>query len=233
MLTEQDKAWLTNKYPELVIDADKISGEIEFTATYNEQIGRFLKIEEDTVDGVGGVRLSGRFRIRIEDRIDTSHSRLPSLFVEGLDPISARHFNQTDFSACTCNPLEEDEFIEPSLDFQRYMQELVIPFLYGQVFFTNEGRWPWFDYAHGGLGLLESYAENPSRVNAEKCLQRISRELPLWVKVKPLLVQRSRLKGHAPCPCEKRDHIRRCHPVALKGIQLLREDLKKYSIPIG
>ena len=232
MLTDQDKTWLSQQYPGLVVDAGKISGEINFTATYNKQSSRFLQVEVGTDDGVGGMRLSGRFKIRIEERSDTSNSKLPALFVEGVDHVADRHFNQTDLGGCVCNPLEEDDFLQPRFEFQKYLKELVIPFLYGQLFFTQEKHWPWPEYAHGGVGLLEAYSKNPIQTKAEECLQKISREPSLWSKVKPLLLQKSNIKGHVLCPCPKHDHLRRCHPNVLKGLQSLREIIKTHKIAL-
>ena len=174
MLTKQDKIWLLQKYPGLVVDTNdkQLSGEVEFTGTYNEQSGRFLQIEKDTNDGVGGLRLSGQFKITIKTRADFRDSKLPALSLEGFNHIPGRHFNQSDFSGCICNPLEEDEFLEPRFEFQRYFKELVAPFLYGQLFFTQEDRWPWFEYAHGGLGLLEAFSKNPTLEKAEECIKK-------------------------------------------------------------
>jgi len=232
MLTDKDKTWLSQKHPGLVVKKGKISGEIEFTATYNEQSGRFLQIVDNTNDGVGGIRLSGQFNIRIEERNDTSISKLPALFVEGLDHIPDRHFNLTDFSGCVCNFLEEDEFLQPRFEFQRYLKELVIPFLYGQLFFTQEKRWPWPEYAHGGVGSLEAYSKNSTLTKTKECLQKISRESSLWLRVKPLLLQKSNIKGHTPCLCPKRDYMRRCHPNALKGLRSLKEIIKTHNISL-
>jgi hypothetical protein len=233
MLTNQDEEWLSRKHPELKVNAKQISGEVGFTATYNEQSRRFLEIEEATHDGVGGLRLAGRFKIRIEERSDMSHSRLPALFVENVLHVADRHFNQTDLSGCLCNPLEEDEVLLPRFEFKRYLGELVIPFLYGQLFYDKKGRWPWHEYAHGGVGLLEAYFLKRNPVKAEECLRRMYRELRLWQRLKPLLLQNGRIKGHTSCLCPKRDHMRRCHPDALEGIRCLKHDIEhqKISLP--
>ena len=139
MLNKQDKIWLSQKYPKLVISKDnkRVSEKIEFIGTYNEKSGRFLQIEKDTIDGVGGLRLSGQFIITIECRTNVRDSKLPALSIEKVDPTLDRHFNQTDFTACVCNPLEEDEFIGSQFSFQKYFEKLVIPFLYGQLFFDQ------------------------------------------------------------------------------------------------
>lgn len=233
MLTENDKQWLAEVYRDLVVESDdKVAGAVTFTATYNKESGRFLQITPDVIDGVGGLRLSGIFRIAIAARTVTSHSHLPALTVEGVDTLPDRHFNQSDHSACMCNPLEEDVFLEPQFDFQKYFNELVIPFLYGQLYYSREERWPWFDYAHGGVGTIEAFSKNPTPAKAEECIQKISREEKLWRIVKPLLLQRADIKGHTPCPCPKRDHLRRCHPLALRGLRLLKEAVKVHSIQL-
>lgn len=233
MLTENNKEWLTRCYPELSIESDdRVVGDVALTATYNTVSGRFLEIGSETVDGVGGLQLSGKFRITITARTVTPHSRLPALTIEGLDMIPGRHFNQSDLSACMCNPIEEDEYLEPQFDFQRYFKELVIPFLYGQLYYSQEGHWPWFDYAHGGLGTIEAFSKNPTSAKAEECIQRISQEVQLWKTIKPLLLQKDDIKGHILCPCPKHDHLRRCHPVGLEGLRLLRRAIRRYSIQL-
>jgi hypothetical protein len=233
MLTESDKRWLAENYPNLSIESDnRVAGNLSFTATYSAGTGRFLQIIPDVVDGVGGMRLSGTFHIAIATRITTPHSRLPALTVEGLDTIPDRHFNQSDLSACMCNPIEEDEYLEPSFSFQRYFEELVIPFLYGQLYYSQEGRWPWFDYAHGGLGTIEAFSKNATYAKAKECIQRISTEKLLWKNVKVLLLQVEDIKGHTSCPCRKRDHLRRCHPVVFRGLILLREMVKVHGIEL-
>jgi len=233
MLTEKDRQWLREHYRNLLVESDnKIVGEISFTATHNKESGRFLEIGLDTIDGVGGLRLSGTFQIAITARTITPHSRLPALTIEGVETISDRHINQSDLSACLCNPLEEDEYLEPEFDFQRYFKELVMPFLYGQLYYSQEGHWPWFDYAHGGLGTIEAFSRNPAPEKANECILRISQEIQLWKTVKPLLLQREDIKGHTLCPCPKHDHLRRCHPMALDGLRLLRNAVREHLIQL-
>ena len=99
-----------------------------------------------------GLVLSGIFDVRIAGPIDQAAQKLPLLYVENVDASADRHFNQTDSAACLCSPLEANDFLNPQFDFRRYLDQLVIPFLYGQLFFDRHGYWPWHDYAHGGLG---------------------------------------------------------------------------------
>lgn len=223
MLKDDDRRWLASEFPGLVVETDVITGRLEFTATFNPATGRFLQLSEDTIDGVGGVLLTGCFSVRIEPRRDTTHSRLPALFVEGIDHSMDRHFNQTDGSGCICNPLEEGPFLRPEFDFRRYMKELVVPFLYGQESFTKEGHWPWAEYAHGVLGLIEACTSDTEPTVLDECLRRLPREPVVWERVRALLKQKSYIKGHSRCPCPKNDHLRRCHPRVLIGLRALKE----------
>lgn len=233
MLTDNDKEWLRRNYPDLVVESDdKVSGKISFTGTYNKDSGHFLQIHPDTIDDVGGLRLSGTFQISIVTRTITPHSRLPALTIEGIETIADRHINQSDLSACLCNHIEEDEYLEPRFYFQKYFNKLVIPFLYGQVYYSQEKHWPWFDYAHGGLGTIEAFSKNPTPNKASECIRAISKEVRLWKIIKPLLLQKEEVKGHTACPCPKHDHIRRCHPVVLQGLKLLRKVVRDYNILI-
>jgi len=231
MVTDQDKIWLSQHYSELTSNNTGVSGAIEFAATYNEQTHRFQIIEDDIFDEVGGVKLNGSFKINIQERVDKRFSDLPALYVENIDTIMDRHFSQIDKSACLCSPLEENEFLFPTFQFQPFLEQLVIPFLYGQLYFTNKKHWPWQDLAHGGSGLLESYFRLSEPNKAEECVQRLS-HVADWEQIKRALMQKSEVKGHTPCFCPKKDHIRRCHPDAWKGIQKLKGDIKALGIKV-
>jgi hypothetical protein len=114
MVTDQDKIWLSQHYSELTTNNTGVSGAIEFAATYNEQTHRFQILEDDIIDEVGGVKLSGSFKISIQERVDKRFSDLPALYVENIDTTMDRHFSQFDKSACLCSPLEENEFLFPT-----------------------------------------------------------------------------------------------------------------------
>jgi hypothetical protein len=190
---------------------------------------KFLK--KIYVTKFGGVKLNGSFKINVEERSDKAFSDLPALYVENVDTSMDRHFSQRDKSGCLCSPLEENEFLFPTFRFQPFIEELIIPFLYGQLYFTSKRRWPWQDLAHGGSGLLESYFRLADPSKAKECIQRLS-HVADWVQIKRVLMQKSEIKGHTPCFCPQKDYIRRCHPEAWKGIQKLRYDIKEFGLNI-
>lgn len=231
MINDFDRQWIAQKYPGLVITDEDISGVVEFTATYNKALNSFQILEKDTIDEIGGIKLSGRYKILIQDKEKRAFSSLPALFVSGVDPIMDRHFNQTDKSGCLCSPLEETKFLNPEFQFIPFFEQLVIPFLYGQVFYTLEKHWPWVDYAHGTTGLLESYFRLGTPQKAQECIEKLSKSTD-WERIKSLLNQTSEIKGHTFCFCPIKDQIRRCHRDAWQGIRVLRKDIKDLGIAI-
>src|SRR5207247_4350992 len=158
-----------------------------------------------------------------------SHSDLPALRVPSVDSSADRHFNQADKSACLCSPFEEGDFLHPNLNLRRYLEELVIPFLYGQSFYSIYKKWPWQEYSHGAVGLLESFADNSDAVDVSECIAKLQMQKDTWPRIRSALL-RGNIKGHTPCFCRKSDHIRRCHPQALRGVRLLQARIKMLEI---
>ena len=231
MLNEEDAKWLGENYPRLIPTPDGISGTIEITATYNLETNRFLKIQRGAVDDVGGVRLTGSFNISICERIVKPFSELPALMIEGVEAVANRHINICDGTACLCSPLVEDEYLIPKFQFQFFFEKLVVPFLYGQLFYSREKSWPWPDYGHGSVGLLESYERLGNPKITEKCLLKLSHDNN-WQSIKSALKQKSEIKKHTLCFCEAKDKIARCHPMAWDGIKRLRFDIADQNITI-
>lgn len=226
-----DNQWIVQKYPGLAITDEGISGVVEFTATYNKETNSFLILDKETVDIIGGTKLSGRYKILIQDKGKRTFSNLPAVYVDDLEPIMDRHFNQTDKSGCLCSPLEENKFLNPKFQFITFFEQLVIPFLYGQEFYTREKHWPWVDYAHGTTGLLESYFRLAKPNMAQDCVEKLS-NCTDWPRVKSILSQKAEIKGHTFCFCSSRDQIRRCHHDAWQGIRLLRKHIKDLKLTI-
>jgi len=224
MLKKEDEEWLAESHPRLTRTGSRVEGTITFRATHNADTGLFLIVSDDVCDTVGGLSLCGTFEISIEERSDKAISKLPALRVEGIEAVSDRHFSQLDKSACLSSPFEETDFLVPDLDFRGYIERLVIPFLYGQIFYSQHERWPWSDYAHGAVGLLESYSRCPENVDPTECLRLLMMDSN-WPKVRAALLQES-IKGHTQCFCAKGDNIRRCHPAAMRGVQQLQRELR-------
>jgi hypothetical protein len=232
MLKKSDEEWLRSNYQTLIPTDDAVTGIIEFTASYNRDTNRFVVLGDQITDDNGAVTLSGNFEVRIEERRDKSISQLPALHVERLEPIPERHFNQKDNSACLCSPLEEREFLQPELQFRVFLEQLVIPFLYGQVFYSSKGRWPWAEYAHGAAGILEAYSKIDDQDRAEECIRLLAQDVN-WPRIRSALRQQPYVKGRSPCFCAKRVQIIRCHPRAFAGALRLQKHLRALKIPVS
>jgi hypothetical protein len=232
MLTSEDVKWLSDDYPSLKYADGKVSGTLEFIAAYNKDSNRFLNIKNGITDEVGGLRLSGKFVVSIEERAETPYSKLPALYIEGIDPIPARHFNRTDNSACLGTPLEEEEFLEPNFSFQKYLEELVIPFLYGQVYYSANQSWPWFDYDHGGIGLIQSFCkihqefDEPSITGLLSYLKKDAH----WSLFKEILTLPRPSKRL--CPCGLANKLRDCHPEIMDGMNKLKSAIIEYKLSL-
>jgi hypothetical protein len=229
MLKAGDEEWLSDTHPGLALADGVVQGTIEFTAAYDAERNLFRVFDANVPAETDGVVLAGKFTIRIEQRIVKVFSSLPALFVEEIEPISDRHFG-ADKSACLCSPLEEDKFLTPTFELIPFIEKLVIPFLYGQLFYSANHRWPWSEYAHFATGLLEAYGQYPDPTKVEGLLQTLARYFDTWPAIKVVLQRKDYIKGHTPCFCPKKDQMRRCHPKALRGIQQLHSDIRGLNI---
>ena len=232
MVTSDEREWLSAAQPGLVPGNGNIAGVVQFTATYNPDVNLFSILNIEDADDVGGVKLVCRYQLRIVEREIGGCFALPAVYVDGIEPVPDRHF-RADGSACLCSPLEEKDFCSPTLEFRRFLEHLVIPFLYGQSFYSEYKRWPWKEYAHNSTGLLESFADcGPTTTEeTEKLLRFLAADRKSWPGIKAALL-RDKAKGHISCFCPKGDHIRRCHPRALDGLRRLHKLVKEQAISL-
>jgi len=219
-------------YPDLAFTDQVVEGDLGFSASYDRATNTFVLLNDPHDGRLPAESLTGSFRVRIRERIDKSVSRLPSLHIEKIEHTPQRHFNQQDKSACLCSPLEEQEFLQPAFCFPKYLQQLVIPFLYGQLYVTANGHWPWAEYEHGSAGIFEAYSKTKDQTSLDECLRQLRRDTG-WPAIRAALMQKPHMKGHTPCFCAKKDHIRRCHPAAWQGALRLQKDLNSLGIVVS
>lgn len=231
VISSEDERWLAENYPSLVFQDNTIVGKLSFSATYNEKTNQFFIRRNGEVDVWDGIALSCEYQIRIVSRDKITYSTLPALYVDEIEIVDSRHFG-FDHSACLCSPLQEKEFGFPALNFPKFFEELVLPFLYGQSFYSAYHRWPWREYAHGATGLLESFTDEDTIVDQamiQDFLAILAIDQRAWPNIKDAL-RRDQIKGHLPCFCPRHDQIRRCHPKALEGIRRLQQHVNEHSI---
>ena len=232
MVNTTDLDWLKQRYATLKLTATGgVSGPVKFSATYNRQQNVFQILYPGDEDVTRGLLLAGSFDISIEERAkdEDSASRLPALRIAGMTKNADRHISPDD-SACLCSPFAEKDFYTPEFAFRAYFEQLVIPFLYGQLYYEREEDWPWDDYSHGNLGVLEAYSPATNRADVEECLRQLRRDAGTWPRVRAVVTQHRAISDSTPCICKWRHRMGRCHPGALRGLQQLRLDLRSMHV---
>jgi hypothetical protein len=175
-----------------------------------------------------GRELKDLFAIRITPK-STYSSYLPALFetggrtraiarARGVRDLRDLHQNPDDRSACVCPPQLERVKCPPGSGLLVFMHELAIPYLYGLRYYQDNGSWPWGEYGHGALGILECYGElgcNSERSELDRLAHVVRGAGPEYKK------QMNRPSAKRACPCGSGTPFRDCHPPAWKGLKLL------------
>jgi len=239
MLSISETDWLKKYYPELTVSIEGfyLNGELHFKATYNKEINKFQVLYPNSENAIGGIVLEKSYQLLIKERPtdDPTGIKLPGLFIrEGqIDLITERHINMIDKSACFCAPIEEEKYLEEGFHIQTFLNHLIIPFLYAQTYYDSFlCEWPWGQYGHGTVGILESYFQNEDSKYIKTTIYSLSKDTKFWPYLKNLLVQKELIKGHLNCLCGSGDYIRRCHPDAWHGINKLKSGLIQNSVEI-
>jgi hypothetical protein len=132
MFSKQDELFLTNRYPDLKPASEKIEGRIDLKAAFNKKTRQFQIIYPGDSNVIDGYELSGSFTIAMQARTGCEPPRIPALKVEGYPHNKDRHIDH-DGVACLCSPFVEAEYLAPELDGRRFIEELVVPFLWPTV----------------------------------------------------------------------------------------------------
>jgi hypothetical protein len=218
-----------SKWPKLKIEDNKIFGTVEFVMSYNQASNKLSFVNEESTElSAQDIILYNCFDISISQSTIFSYSKLPLLKVEGVESIPDRHIHKGTDIACLCSPLEEDNFLYPEFNFQKYFEELVLPFLYAQKYYSINNEWPWFGYMHGNTGILESYGIISDPNKLKQCIDTLKRDPKSWTILRSyLLNSKSSLKGHNTyCTCLSGKIIRKCHLKSLDGLNKLKRDIR-------
>lgn len=223
MLKNIDKGWLDYNHPSLSIESWGLSGKVSIKATYNKQTNQFLILGNNDIDTINGLCLVGEFELELKNRSTPGYSNLPALTIKGIKNYPNRHINP-DGTACLCSPLEEGRYLSGT--FEDFFDKLVIPFLYGQLYFSEYNRWPWREFSHGIAGILESYYIANDPMKAQDCIDKL-RISEYWQRLEVVLNKKGKIKGHTACFCPKGGKLKCCHYKAWLGVRKLKRDIKK------
>lgn len=232
MIPESEKQWLKEKLPTLSVspDGSEVSGSLTFTAAYDSKTGFTWLIQSGQV--APGEVLTATYKIRIKPGKEADD--IPILTVEDdtIEKVLDRHF-YTSGNACLCGPVEKQEFLRTGYSFIKYLDQLVVPFLYEQTYFDKYHKWPWGEYAHGAAGVFQSFASGNGTVeDVQVCLRQLRKDKK-WDRIRAVLSGRERVTEMSKCFCTSPGKIRQCHPTAWIALLKLRSVIQRHSIRLS
>lgn len=185
-----------------------------------------------------GIELSDNFQIQVTN-LNPHSKQIPALREVGgrtqsiankwkITDLRSLHHN-IDGTACVCVKQVEQQKFPPGSSLMTYIEELVVPYLYSLAYFEQHQRWPWGDYSHGVLGLLEFYAGRSrlqSREELDSILPNIRREKN-WQNYHKQLRKPSPEKQ---CLCGSGKAFRSCHPRVWDGLLHLSSEMRRIGV---
>lgn len=159
--------------------------------------GNYLLLENGEISNPAGPISEYDIRVVLSDRYPISE---PKVFeIGGRIPRSLdRHVNSN--GEC-CIAVWENWLIRAEdHSFKAFMDGPLYEFFLSQYWFEKTGKWPFGEWTHGPMGLVEAYAHALGIPNEQTCLIYYLRLLSLdWPK------------GHWRCPCGSGKLLRHCH----------------------
>jgi hypothetical protein len=176
------------------------------------------------------------FKVRIVASPDYPNS-MPSLFETGertaaiatkygIVDLRDLHRNPGIGTACLCVKQEERRRFPEGAGLSHFIEELVVPYLFGLSHFDEHGKWPWPDYSHGALGIAEHYADAEDAPSCESIGATLDllRQDVNWRELRRQIRKPSAMRM---CVCGSRKPISRCHKSVWTGIIKLNGDIQK------
>jgi hypothetical protein len=219
--SEEEVIEIRKNFPKLSLKSRGVlDGDIDIDAIYNE-----YRIEDTFKIGIIVPSKPNEFPCMLEiggrtDNIAKKHN---------LTDKRDLHYNPKTGLACLCVKQEETKRFPPGSKIADFIENLVIPYLYGLSYFDKEGEWPWEEYSHGCLGLLEFYAEDSNGLT-QKDIEDIAfyfKADPNWKKYSKQIRNPSAKRA---CICGSKKQFKDCHPKAWQGIIRLNREIEKLGL---
>lgn len=222
IFTTEEIAEVLARYPGLRTTGDgKVEGTFDLHAVYD------------------GEERRDAFQVRIAAPPDYPNS-IPSLIEtggrtaaiaakHGIDDLRDLHRNPGTGTACVCVKQEEPRRFPVGANLAHFIEVLAVPYLFGLSHFDDHGKWPWPDYGHGVLGIVEYYADAavaPSHEPISSTLDLLKKD-PSWHELRRQIRKPSAMRM---CICGSRRPISRCHKGVWAGIKKLNADMQKLNL---
>lgn len=142
------------------------------------------------------------------------------------------HRNPRNNSACVCVKQEEKIRFPTGSNLMTFLNDLVIPYLYGLSYYNRHGKWaPWGEYSHGCLGLLEFYAYDTHDLSIED-VEKYAPDFKIDKAWKEYHKQLRKPSPKRACVCGSGKEFEKCHKIAYRGLVRLHGELKRLKANI-
>jgi len=195
-LVHRQIAELTEKYIGLsyVSSSPRLSvlGNLSFSAQYN------------------GVSIEDQYTVEIV--IPADYPKILPAVKEIGGRIPKEFHTYSDDTLCLGSPLEVNMKFRKQETLLGFVEDLLVPFLYGYSYKEKYGEMPYGELSHGMNGILESY----------KGLFLVDDDMAVIAFLK--ILADDNYRGHISCPCGSNAKLRNCHGNTLR-------ELKNYQKP--
>ncbi len=220
--SEREITAVENRFPKLkLIEPGAWEGSVDFDHVYQEYriLGSFT------------VRLvaSAGYPDKMPVAYDSGGRAKEVGRKHGVSDLRDIHFNPGDGTICLCVRQEESKKFPLGSDLVYFIDHLVIPYFYALSYYDERQSWPWREYSHGGLGMLEHYAEDATEQTRDS-IKLLASYFHDDIHLNRYKKQLREPKENKECMCGKRKPILVCHPLAWSGLLKLHEDMGRLKL---
>lgn len=232
-LTPEEVKWLKGNYPDLKFHNGTppvIKGLFKFEAIYQKENAQKYPVIKGTYEIE--IKLSSNPSSSLPEVRETG-GRISSV-ISKLGKTSADLHVNPDKTVCLCPYTAEKRKLPNGFNLKDFFINLLIPYFYGQSYYEKNKEWPWGEYSHGELGLLEDYLENRGDGNNNELIVEFIENFKriAFSDTCFALARKGKIKGHSLCFCNSNKRIRDCHNFSFRGLWHLKEDIKNNKIKI-
>ncbi|KAB2950143.1 MAG: SEC-C domain-containing protein [Phycisphaerae bacterium] len=122
--------------------------------------------------------------------------------------VDRRYHTNSDQSLCLGSPVRLRMALTAQRPLLRFVEQCVIPYLYGYSYYERHGKPPFGELLHGVEGLKQEY-ESVFRVRSwSECIAMLA-----------LTGMRKQLANKRPCPCGSGRRLGRCHNRTINALR--------------
>lgn len=233
-ISNAEKSWLDVRFPDLRLTKDEgaacMQGDLVVDMFYDENsLDNKYVIFPKKEFRSSNKYIRDVYQIKIvycEDRfipkVYETNRRIKLFAQENNFKLCDLHVNPLE-DLCLCPKSLERIKLREAYTIQDFFTVLLIPFFYAQSFFEKYNDWPWEDYSHGDMGLLEAYVDYSEYTTTKGNFFK-NTYITLNPKIQSVVTSQDSITRQSSCLCDSGRRFRKCHPKAWNGVKRLRRD---------